>query len=55
MGASISQIWKSRGSLTTMSYAPRISRRDNTLSIRGRMPNSPEMAGDSSGREMALA
>ena len=36
-------------------YARRISRRESTRSIRGRMPNSLEMARASSSRDMALA
>ena len=35
-------------------YALNISRRDRTRSIKGRMPNSLEMAKDSSSRDIAL-
>ncbi len=36
-------------------YAPSISRRDSTRSIKGLMPSSLDMARDSSSKEMALA
>ena len=38
--------------LRNLSYAPSISRRDSTRSINGRMPNSLEMARDSSKRQI---
>ncbi len=41
--------------LETVGYAPSISRRDSTRSIKGRMPNSLEMARDSSSRDMGWA
>ena len=38
-----------------MIYAFKISRRDNTRSINGRMPASVEIAGDSSSKDMAFS
>ena len=43
------------GSAQLARYAFNISRRDSTRSISGRMPNSVEMARDSSSRDTALA
>ncbi len=42
-------------SLTSSSYASKISRRDSTRSIKGRMPSSLEMARDLSSRDMAFS
>jgi len=42
-------------SLLFSSYAFKISRRDSTRSINGRMPSSLEMARDSSNKDIALA
>ena len=42
------------GTQAPVVYAPSISRRDKTRSIKGRMPSSLEMASDLSGKEFAL-
>jgi len=42
-------------SITKVFYAPSISRRDSTSSIKGRMPSSLEIRNDSSSRDTALA
>ena len=53
MGAAIGPIYIWRTRVTNISYAPSISRRFSTRSIKGRIPSSLEMASDSQ-KDMAL-
>ena len=54
-GVFVLRLLETGDNLTRRPYAPRISRRDSTRSIKGRMPSSLEMAKDSSSKVIALA